>query len=356
MPAWMRCCLSALLLLPTLAWPHAASQAYLQLQAQGDGSALRVDLPLRDLALALPLDADGDGLLRWGELRAAETAVQAFAQDAIRLHGCGAAWEPAAPLMLESRDDGPYAVLQWRSACAPAALHYTAFAALDPTHRALLRQGEQLSLLDPTQAVGEPAAPSAFWREGMWHLITGWDHMLFLLCLLLPAVLRRDGSQWRPVGRWRDAVLPVAGIVSAFTLAHSLTLGVAAAGWLMLPGSLVEPLIAASIVLAAVDNLRPFLQRLLRLPRWGVAFAFGLVHGFGFAGVLAEMAPTQGGGFAWALLQFNLGLEAAQLGVVLLAASLLFALRRWAGYTRWVLGGGSSVAALLGAVWVVQRV
>lgn len=376
MNAWLRCCASALLLLaPLLAWPHAASQAYLTLEGQGGGTQLRADLALRDLDAALQLDADGDGLLRWGELRRAEAELQAFAQAGIRLAGCSAAWQPSAPLQIEQRGDGPYAVLQWRSECAPAPLRYTLFATLDPTHRALLRSGAGVQLLDPTAPAA--ADPPAFWREGMHHLVTGYDHLLFLLCLLLPAVLRRapqgspapwipvsqlrdallpmahPSTPWRPVERLRDALLPMAGIVSAFTLAHSLTLGLAAAGWLLLPGALVEPLIAASIVLAALDNLRPFLHRLL--PRWGIAFAFGLVHGFGFAGVLAEI-ELPAGQFAWALLQFNLGLEAAQLAVVAVAATLLFALRRWAGYPRWVLGSGSGAAALLGLFWITQRV
>lgn len=361
MNAWTRFCASALLALPLLAWGHAASQSYLVLEARDGGSALRADLPLRELAAVLPLDADGDGQLRWGELRAAEAELQAFAQAGMRL--CDQPWQPSAPLHIEQRGDGPYAVLQWHSPCAPGPLRYTLFAALDPTHRALLRQGEALQLLDPSApaaaAAAESPAPIAFWQEGMHHLITGYDHLLFLLCLLLPAVLRRtpqaSPSGWTPVARWREAVLPMAGIVTAFTLAHSLTLGVAAAGWLLLPGSLVEPLIAASIVLAALDNIKPFLQRLLGLPRWGIAFGFGLIHGFGFAGVLAEIELPPGG-FAWALLQFNLGLEAAQLGVVVVAASLLFALRRWAGYPRWVLGSGSGAAAVMGLFWITQRV
>ena len=184
----------------------------------------------------------------------------------------------------------------------------------------------------------------------MHHLITGYDHLLFLLCLLLPALLTRREGQWVPVARPRQALLPVAGIVTAFTLAHSLTLGLAALGHLHLPPSLIEPLIAASIVLAALDNLRRFLPG----PRWAIALGFGLIHGFGFAGVLGELG-LPAGAMAWALLQFNLGLELAQLGVVVVALALLWPLRRWRGFRPWVLGAGSGLAALMGAVWVVQR-
>jgi len=184
------------------------------------------------------------------------------------------------------------------------------------------------------------------------HLVSGYDHLLFLLCLLLPAVLARRVGLWQPVAHWRNALLPVAGVVTAFTLAHSITLALAALGHVRISPSVIEPLIALSIVLAAIDNLWPILRN---APRWTVAFGFGLIHGFGFAGVLGEL-ELPAGELAWALLQFNLGLEAAQLAVVALSVGLLWQLRRWQGYPRWVLQVGSGFAALIGGFWVLQRV
>ena len=396
------------LCLPVWAFAHASSQAYLDLRPAGDGVQLRAELALRDLDELLDLDADADGLLRWGELRPAAPAIERLLREGLQLRGCAARWQ-AGPLQLLRRGDGVYAAIEFRVPCAmpaEAPLRYALLATLDPTHRALLRwtpssgAPARLLLLNPTAPEEPPAmnatpaalltlaalsplpaqaaAPSFVW-EGVVHLVTGYDHLLFLACLLLPAVLLRRPGGWVPVQRPREALLPVVGVVTAFTLAHSLTLALATLGHLRIPATVVEPLIAASIVLAAIDNLFPLkgdapragaaparpprgwsrlgaaLRRLRNTPRWAVAFGFGLIHGFGFAGVLGEL-ELPAGELAWALLAFNLGLEAAQLAVVLLAIGLLWALRRWPGYPRWVLQLGSSLAALMGGVWVLQRV
>ena len=195
-------------------------------------------------------------------------------------------------------------------------------------------------------------APS-FLGEGVHHIVTGYDHLLFLLCLLLPAVLvRRPGppAHWQAVATWREALLPVAKTVTLFTLAHSVTLALAALGWVRLASSFVEPAIAATIMLAAADNLRPLL---LRWRGW-VTFGFGLIHGFGFAGVLGEL-DLPAAQFGWALFQFNLGLEAGQLLLVLAVVPLLFALRQRAAYVPVVLRAGSGLALVLAAVWLVER-
>jgi hypothetical protein len=386
MHAWL---LASALLLPGMALAHASSQAYLDLRPAEGGVQLRVDVALRDLDELLDLDADADGQLRWGEVRRAAPAIEAALRQGLQLRGCDAAWT-AAPLQLETRADGVYAALRFSVPCAmptQSPLRYRLLGDLDPTHRALLRwtpqlgASAQLALLHPLQppvwdkptpepeplmkalapaalmtlapAAAQAAtdAPSFAW-EGAVHLVTGYDHLLFLLCLLLPAVLARRVGLWQPVAHWRDALLPVAGVVTAFTVAHSITLALAALGHIRISPSVIEPLIAFSIVLAAIDNLWPILRG---APRWAVAFGFGLIHGFGFAGVLGEL-DLPAGELAWALLQFNLGLEAAQLAVVAIAVALLWQLRRWNGYPRWVLGLGSGTAALVGAFWVVQRV
>jgi hypothetical protein len=201
-------------------------------------------------------------------------------------------------------------------------------------------------------AAADPHAPS-FISEGVHHIVTGYDHLLFLLCLLLPAVLWRSPgppARWQPVAGWRQALGPVAQTVTLFTLAHSVTLALAALGWVRLAPAFVEPAIAATIMLAAIGNLRPVLLRW----RHGITFGFGLVHGFGFAGVLAELQlpPAQLG---WALFQFNLGLELGQLVLVGAVVPLLFALRHRSAYVPVVLRAGSVAALLMAALWLVER-
>lgn len=345
---------------------HRASDAYLQLRDANDGLVLRVDIALRDLDAWLDLDADGDGRLTWGEVKAAWPIVEQAVRPRIELEGC--AWHIERET-LERRNDGAYAVLHGRAPCRLsqlAGLRYTLLREVDPTHRGLARiepsggAPGQLLVLDPGSGVAVPLArsdaalPSAgFFAEGVHHIVTGYDHVLFLLCLLLPSVLRREAGRyaWRPVDRVGDALWPVAGIVTAFTFAHSITLGLAAMKWVSLPAGFIEPAIAVTIVLAALDNLVPIFHGRRAL----VTFAFGLIHGFGFAGVLGELnLPAID--FAWALLRFNLGIEAGQLAIVLLAVGAMYGVRARRAYPTWVVGGGSLAAMVVGTAWFVERV
>ena len=140
------------------------------------------------------------------------------------------------------------------------------------------------------------------------------------------------------------------GIVSAFTIAHSITLGLAALKLVSLTPAFIEPAIAATIVLAALDNVLPIFP----VRRVVITFFFGLIHGFGFAGVLAELNLPRAD-FAWALLQFNLGLEVGQLVIVAVATSVLFGLRRWRAYPKVVIGAGSALAIAIGVLWLIER-
>ena len=357
---------------------HKASDAYLQFTDRPDGIELRVDVALRDLDVLLDLDRDGDGRLNWGEVKAAWPAIDAQVLAGVQVIGCDLR---VADRGLERRNDGAYAVLQLASACRPQgepAIRYTLLRDVDPTHRGIVRleragAAPVVRVLDPTHPVAVAAsaagaaqppgeagvsaarAPAGFLKEGVHHIVTGYDHVLFLMCLLLPSVMRRErpaggGAVWRPVEGIAQAVLPVAGIVTAFTLAHSITLGLAALKIVSLPSGFIEPAIAATIVLAALDNLMPIFhgRRVL------VTFAFGLIHGFGFAGVLGELnlPPAE---FAWALLQFNLGIELGQLAIVLVAAAVLYLLRERRGYPVWAIRGGSMAAILVGVLWFIER-
>jgi hypothetical protein len=346
-----------------LAQAHKASDAYLQLDAGASGTTLRVDVALRDLDAALDIDADGDAKLTWAEVRAAQPAIQRYLLAHVQVAGCVLTPQTQA---LERRSDGVYAALVFRSACVPTsapAIRYTALADIDPTHRGIVKtvlngQAPVVSVLDPqrpadVQAAAATAAawnPLEFVREGIHHIVTGYDHVLFLLCLLLPAVMQRTPQGWRPVERLSQALWPVVGIVSAFTLAHSITLALAAMKWVSLPSSFIEPAIAVTIVLAAVDNLWP----IFRGRRALVTFCFGLIHGFGFAGVLSELS-LPAGEFALSLLLFNLGIELGQLTIVLVAVGALYLLRGHRRYPAWAIGGGSAAAIAMGVLWFVER-
>ncbi|MDE2369880.1 MAG: HupE/UreJ family protein [Burkholderiales bacterium] len=370
---WRRACASLLSLGSTLlllaaappAQAHKSSDAYLQIDARAGLTTLRWDIALRDLDAAIDIDRDDDGRITWGEVRAAWPRIDAYALPRLRIDGCPL---KATGHALERRSDGAYAVIELSSPCTLArqpVIRYGLMREIDPTHRGIARidrddgkdgrhgRPTEVLLLDPAHFTGAAATPSAwdFLRQGMAHILGGYDHILFLLCLLLPAVLRRTPQGIAPVPRLVEAVVPVAGIVSAFTVAHTLTLGLAAMHWVALPPGIIEPAIAATIIITAIDNLHPVLP----LPRAGAAFAFGLVHGFGFAGALSELdLPT--GLFVRALLEFNVGLELGQLAIVAVAVTLLYALRGRRGYRRWVVGAGSGAAIAIASVWFVVRV
>ena len=355
----------ALLLFAAAAQAHKSSDAYLTVTVGERGPSGQWDIALRDLELAVGLDANADGQITWGELRAQQAAVDAYALSHLRFRAGSAACEThVTSHQIDRHTDGAYVVLAFAIACAkdaPLSLEYDLLFALDPQHRGLLRierSGESASaVLSPAQPQFTLSArPSAwrtladFTREGVWHIWTGTDHVLFLLCLLLPTALRRVDGAWRPVLRARDGAFEVLRVVSAFTLSHSLTLALAALGLIALPARVVESAIAASIVLAALDNLRPF----LRAPRWSIALGFGLVHGLGFASVLADLGLPSGAR-ALALVAFNLGVEGGQLAIVAAFLPLALSLRRSALYPRFALTGGSLAVAALASVWLWER-
>ncbi len=348
--------LVALLVLTGLVHAHKPSDSYLSLEASGNTLDGQWDIALRDLEFAIGLDADGDGAITWGELRRKHAEIAAYAFARLALRGCSIT--PGAHLV-DQHTDGAYAVLKSSADCGQPLPHsleldYSLFAALDPTHRGLLRarRGPQTitAVLGPDQPrLKLDRDGRSRWeqlvdygREGVWHIWIGFDHVLFLISLLLPAVLAMP--------RFAPAFWDVFKVVTAFTVAHSITLALAALSVVTLPSRLVESAIAASVVLAALNNLSPVVQR----GRWLVAFAFGLIHGFGFASVLADLGLPQES-LLLALVGFNLGVEAGQLCIVAAFLPLAYAMRHTWMYRRMIVVGGSAVIVLIAALWMVER-
>ena len=174
--------------------------------------------------------------------------------------------------------------------------------------------------------------------------------MLFLLALLLPAVLTRTADRWNAIVNFSADFWEVLSIVTAFTLAHSVTLSLATVGLIKLPSRLVESAIAASVVFAGISNLYPTLAQ----RRWLVAFLFGLIHGFGFASVLSDLGLPMGS-LALSLVSFNLGVEVGQLAIVAIFLPLAYGLRNSWTYQRLVLVSGSLGIAALALAWLIER-
>ena len=222
----------------------------------------------------------------------------------------------------------------------------------DPAHQTFVRLFEGGTIRQ--QAILTAARPDAdfvsghaqgrvdvlkrFVLSGTEHIAIGPDHVLFLIGLLLTG-----GGLW-----------PLVRIVTAFTVAHSLTLTLAALDIVTPSARLVEPAIALSICYVGVDNL-------IRRPdspdrRAWIALVFGLVHGFGFASVLREM-DLPGHLLGWSLFAFNLGVEIGQLAIVVVVAGVLAVIRhRWPAVGRWLVVGGSIAVIWAGFFWFIERV
>jgi hypothetical protein len=359
-------------LLIALAWAcsahaHVASNGFLVGKVTGPDIVGSVEVAIRDVELAVGVDADADGKVTWGELRAAEPQVARY----VRNHLAFVAQNSICDLTFQEmevndRADGNYAWLPFKARCRSAVhelqIRYTLMEGFDPSHRGLLTltagNVTQTGVLGggPPQATFSVFAPSR-WRSfveyfhaGVWHILSGIDHLLFLLSLLLPAVLWRKGNQWEAVTEMRPALVSVLKVVTAFTLAHSLTLTLAALNIVRLPSRLTESVIAASIIVAALNNIVPIVTE----SRARIAFAFGLLHGFGFASVLADMGLPQGARLT-SLFSFNLGIEIGQLAVVFAVIPIIYGMRSGVFYRRAVMPWGSAAIAAMAMVWLVQR-
>jgi hypothetical protein len=372
--------LCAALLLMTLCWApaavaHSSSNSYLVLTAPDGQLSLRADIHLRDVDLIFDLDHDRDGQVTWGETQARSAELKTWLGQGIALSASGQGCTLGdADLQASQHADGMYLSALWTPVCmgltdvtqASLALRYDLIFAQDNLHRGLLKvdlPGNQSSaLLSPERPEAQvSAADSSAWRvfgryviEGVWHIWIGIDHIAFLLSLLVLAPLQSSRQRvvhWQAAKQARPVVLDVLAVVTAFTVAHSITLGLTITGWLTPPADLVEPAIALSVVLAALNNLLGFSA----LQRWRLALVFGLVHGFGFASVLLDLGlPTSS--LLAALGGFNIGVELGQLTIVGVFLPLAWALRRTRFYRWGVVTGGSVVIVVLGVFWTLQRI
>ncbi|MEQ3728949.1 MAG: HupE/UreJ family protein [Tateyamaria sp.] len=189
-----------------------------------------------------------------------------------------------------------------------------------------------------------------FLEHGVWHIWLGFDHVLFLIALLIPAVMFVDQGRWSPAGGLRQSLMTTVKIVTVFTLAHTVTLSLATFNILTLPVVLVEAVIAISIAIVAFGTLFPRFHT----QSWIIVFAFGLFHGFGFANVLEPLGldPARK---AVGLAAFNIGVELGQLAIVLAVFPILFALRHYRAYQFVSLQAGSVALIAVALFWFVER-
>jgi HupE / UreJ protein len=374
-PVWFLLCALLCALLAMCAPPaiaHKASDSYLVLNVKGQEVSGQWDIALRDIDFAIGLDANSDGEITWGEVQTRHADIAAWALGRLTLQRGGDCSIKVAEHLVDTHTDGAYAVLRLTGTCPSSAqslgINYRLLFDIDALHRGLLRLDldgvAHTAVLAPDTGVlaikaGETSRLAQFGQylvEGVWHIWIGFDHILFLLALLLPAVLVssvliNNKRIWTGVSTFRIALTEVLWVVTAFTIAHSITLTLAALQIISLPSRWVESAIAASVVLAAVNNLYPVVER----KRWLVAFTFGLIHGFGFASVLTELGLPKDA-LVLSLLGFNLGVEIGQLAIVAVFLPVAFLTRNTMLYRKGVFVGGSILTMLIALVWLAERV
>ncbi len=342
---------ASLLAAPVLSHDPGLSAA----SVRAGATAIEVDVSLSnaDAAGALPADLDGDGAISAAELHRARGELQAYfaAHPVLTIGDAIPELVSAAFAIGDERD----VVCRLRYARAEdGALTYSAplLETLPRGHRqyaaiydgaggrraeAVLHRGHPglRASLDGGTDASRNAGAFAFAVLGVEHILIGYDHILFLLALLLatPSL--------------RSALL----VITTFTVAHSATLAVATLDLVRLPGSLVEAVIAASILWVAADNLR----RRGSGARLGVTFGFGLVHGFGFASVLRDLGIAEAGGVVLPLLSFNAGVELGQLAIAALALPILHRLARRPTFRSRILPAASCTVGAIGAWWLLER-
>ncbi|MBA3396207.1 MAG: HupE/UreJ family protein [Deltaproteobacteria bacterium] len=353
----------AALVVPAAA--HQSSIKYVDITV--DGAAARVALTVAppDVNEGIGLAADAQPTV--GEVLAAAVAARtaAYVRGWLALTAAG---QPCVAGEARARPDpdGKFVVVEWTATCAAAIevlrVDLGRFFALDQRHEAIVtmhapgKHGEPSIARVATPVLelraGAEASFVAWIGYGMDHIYGGLDHVCFVLALLLVVVLVRTPEGWQVRSLW-PTLRATAAIITGFTLAHSVSLIAASLGWIALPSRLVESLIAASIVYTAIENT------VVPDVRWRFAMTvgFGLIHGLGFASMLAELLPAED--VLLPLIGFNVGVEVGQLTIVVVALPVFAGIARWLGasrYRRTALVVAAVPLVLIGLKWLVERV
>ncbi len=344
---YSRSCLLLSLLLPTVALAHPPGLSSIDLTAQqGGGFKLLLTLSRFDAEILSPMDADRDGRISEAELDDARADIEALPASIFELKIDG---NPTRGRCEEIWADDKDNVLLRVSYPGPSGKHITLqsniFDRLPTGHRQLASlsvsgQEEMISTdtLTERHRVFDSEIPGSrlvFLILGIEHILTGYDHLLFLFGLLVIGI------------GFRDAAL----IITSFTVAHSITLALATYDIVRLPGDIVEPLIALSIVYVGIENI---LKKETRY-RWALTFVFGLVHGLGFASVLRDLGIGDRTGDGWIVLLFNLGVELGQLGIACLVLPFIWKVLQPRASFRRISIALSVLVALLGLYWFIER-
>ncbi len=362
---------------------HRNDESYLYFNVGDASLSGTVQMPYRDVRSVLGLEISGSAEELLAEFEANLDLLQSYADDNTAIGAGGVVWplEFDGVALLFEEGSGPnglgYVILPFTVDLpvpeVPQVLEvtFTPFLAEIPDRNNITlvandwkrgvveEEANELVIHNAGSPSGEiDLGDSSQWKNfrasidlGVDHIRTGPDHIFFILVLLLPAVLVLVATRWRPSPSFWYSLLRIVLVATMFTIAHSITFTLAGLDYLPLPPSkLTETVIALSIALAALHNLRPVFGH----REWLFAFVFGLFHGMGFAGLVAELDINRSTQLV-SLLGRNVGIEIAQLIIIVLTFPLLFLLRRTRAYMP-AFTIVSAGLAIVSGIWMLERV
>src|SRR5215831_10182147 len=353
---WPAVCLLLVLapLAATSAFAHDPGLSAAEVRLDGNKAVARLTFARDDIATIAPMDADRDGRITQPEFEAVEGSLKSLARESFALSVAG---EEASPATVAVGLDESRAVHFDLEFLLPPGSKLTLRSLLIDKlprgHRQFLAlrdaKGNTLGqrMLDAANNSFEcdlaalsisRTRPHTFWGFlplGVEHILLGFDHLAFLFALLIAGGTLREAAK----------------IITSFTVAHSITLALATLEVVAIPAGVVEPLIAASIIYVGLENVwRREIKR-----RWMLTFAFGLVHGFGFASALKDLGVGAGVKAVAPLLSFNLGVEIGQIAVAAIVLPLIWKLRQWPRFVISYVPACSILVALAGGYWLWNR-
>ncbi len=364
------------LLVPGSALAHAEGEDYVFLSFLESSIEGHFEIHLEDLRAKLGLDVDPSEDRALADVIAAAPRVGAYVQENFRIAPAGGA---PFPITFTRQDvvalpQGTFAQYHFSIETGPLPdrldVHHSMFYEGDRLHRGLVLveynaktgttyPGEYTAMVfSPTNReqildltdVPSLMGPPEMIAQGVRHIWIGIDHVFFLLALMLSTVLVREGGRWRPLERFSRAFWNLLKIVTVFTIAHSVTLVLAALDFVSLPSRLVESVIALSIVLVAVNNIFGAVREGSLL----IILGLGLFHGLGFASVMGHL-PFRMVDLLRVVVGFNVGVELGQVAIVAVVFPILFWLRKTEFYQPYILKGVSAVLILVSGWWFVER-
>jgi HupE/UreJ protein len=344
---------------------HDPGLSMVDIQLNNDQFFAHITYARKDIEQLIQLDKDHRDGISNAEFAQAQTGLKQFITAALEFSIGKKIIHPQSTDIQLDKSDAIHFRLQFLPAAATnITIYSTMIDQFSLGHRQFVKvkttsgliSSRILSARDPLFEIYLPRPDlwgvfNNFVVEGVWHIWIGFDHILFVVTLLLPAVLLLKQGQWLPGNDFRHTFSQTVKVISAFTIAHSLTLALTVFNVLTLPAQAVESIIAATVIIAAVNNIYKCVEGRL----WMLAFVFGLIHGMGFASVLLELglpSNTQ----ALALIAFNIGVEIGQIAIIIAILPTLYYFRTRRFYRPLLIQGGSWMIVVIASIWFFERI